>query len=196
MMITTQLPGFENLTRDSQKTFRSLLEALSTPGQFLKIDVPLQVPTDLSTACGAACLTLMDLEANVWLQPGFPTAVQDWLRFHTGCLFVENPSEATFAVVNNIDTLTLEQFCWGSAETPESSTTLLVQLETLHDSRPVTISGPGIFQQATISPNLPQQFWEQWQHNHAAYPQGIDVFLFAGQAVMGLPRTVRIQAEG
>ena len=200
-MLTVQLPGFKDLTRDSQKTFRALLEALSLPGKMLEIEVNLKAPDGLTAACAAACLTLVDLETNVWLQPGLSTGVRDWLQFHTGCTFVASPKQAAFAVIENADSLNLEQFCWGSAENPEVSTTLLIQVEALENSSsdnnlPVKLSGPGIRHENTISPRLPNGFWQQWVQNHAAYPQGVDVFLFEGRSVLGLPRTVHAQVKG
>jgi alpha-D-ribose 1-methylphosphonate 5-triphosphate synthase subunit PhnH len=32
----------------------------------------------------------------------------------------------------------------------------------------------------------------QWQHNHASFPRGVDVFLTTPTQVVGLPRTTRI----
>lgn len=195
-MLTINLPGFENLTRDSQKTFRALLEALSLPGNLLEIDVPLKAPEGLSTACAAACLTLMDLETDVWLQPGFSDGVKSWLQFHTGCTFVESPDKAAFALIQNPNALNLETFYWGSAEEPEISTTLLVQANALQNQQPVKLTGPGILRENTISPDLSEHFWQQWQHNQAAYPQGVDVFLFENKSVLGLPRTARAEVLG
>lgn len=190
-MLTIQHPGFENLTRDSQKTFRALLEALSLPGKLQAIEVALSVPEGLTTACAAACLTLMDLETDIWLQPGFSEQVKAWLQFHTGCAVVDLPEKAAFAVVHDLDEVALESFYWGSAEAPEISTTLLVQVPAFAGGPSIELSGPGILREAQVSPVLGAGFWQQWQQNHSAYPQGIDVFLFEGRRVMGLPRTVR-----
>ncbi|MEO0768295.1 MAG: phosphonate C-P lyase system protein PhnH [Cyanobacteria bacterium J06649_4] len=194
-MLTVQLPGFENLTRDSQKTFRALLEALSLPGKTLEIEVTLKAPEGLTIACAAACLTLMDLETDVWLQPEISTDIRDWIQFHTGCVFVESPEKAAFAVIQNADLLYLEQFYWGSAEKPEVSTTLLVQVNELAGGMLVTLTGPGISHENIVSPKLHSHFWQQWQQNHAAYPQGIDVFLFKARSVLGLPRSTYARAE-
>jgi alpha-D-ribose 1-methylphosphonate 5-triphosphate synthase subunit PhnH len=32
----------------------------------------------------------------------------------------------------------------------------------------------------------------QWQHNHASFPRGVDVFLTTPTHVVGLPRTTHI----
>lgn len=202
-MLTTTLPGFTDLTADSQKTFRVLLTALAEPGKLLEIPIQLTVPEGLTLACGAACLTLIDFETVVWLPPTLPGAVADWLRFHTGCTFSSDPSQATFAIVNDLEAMTFSQFCWGSAEAPEDSTTIFIQLnsqldtqpEPLQSGKPVVLSGPGILGVRTVSPAVPPTFWQMWQQNHAAYPRGIDCFLLGDRQVMGLPRSTKVQFE-
>ena len=66
-MLTTQLPGFIDITRDSQKTFRTLLEALSERGLAREMTVAIAPPEGMTKPCAAACLTLLDLETVVWL---------------------------------------------------------------------------------------------------------------------------------
>lgn len=193
-MLTTQLPGFIDITRDSQKTFRTLLEALSEPGLVREVTVAIAPPEGMTRPCAAACLTLLDLETVVWLQPGFSEDVQSWLRFHTGCRFTSVLDEASFVVVHNLAGIALTDLCWGSAETPELSATLLAQVRVLQGDRKVVLTGPGILDERTISLALPMRFWQDWLRNHAAYPRGVDVFLFDDRAVMGLPRTTFVQA--
>ncbi|MEL6814767.1 MAG: phosphonate C-P lyase system protein PhnH [Cyanobacteria bacterium J06598_3] len=193
-MLTTQLPGFSEITRDSQETFRALLEALSQPGKTYEPSVQLTPPKGLTLACAAACLTLLDLESRVWLQPGFSADVEGWLQFHTGCRFSAEPDEVAFAVIHDLSALALDEFSWGSAEAPEASATLLVQVGALAGGLSVMLRGPGILQAREISPEVPASFWTEWQRNHRAYPRGLDVFLFGGKTVMGLPRTVAAQS--
>lgn len=186
----TLTPGFQDHVHNAQQVFRSLLIALATPGQIESIAVPITPPPGLLPACAAACLTLLDLETQVWLQPGFEAAVSTWLTFHTGCRFASSPQAADFAVIWDIAQLpNLDSFHWGTAECPEASTTVLIQIEQLTQGRPVRLKGPGILQERSIAPHLPHCFWQQWHQNCQAYPQGIDVFLFAPNQVMGLPRT-------
>lgn len=199
-MLTTLLPGFENLTRDSQQTFRALLTALAEPGKVREIGVELMPPAALNAGCGAACLSLIDFETVVWLQPTLPDEVRDWLRFHTGCRFTEDERQANFAVIDDPVDLVIKDFCWGSAESPESSTTLLIQASfqagIAESGSRVQLSGPGILRSRTVTWELPAIFWQQWRDNHSAYPRGVDCFLFNGRRVLGLPRTVQIEKEG
>ncbi len=187
------LPGFQNAVHDAQRTFRSLLEALSHPGRPYSFRVEITAPAGLTPLCAAACLALVDIETVVWLPPRLPISVRDWLRFHTGCRFTTDPSDADFAVVSDLASeADLDTFSWGSAEYPEKSTTLLVQIEGLTGGEPRQLSGPGILGSLAFAPRLPVGFWMQWRQNNAAYPRGIDCFLFAQDSVVGLPRTTHV----
>lgn len=190
--LTPTIPGFANITQDSQQTFRALLTALSEPGKVKEVPCPLSTPAELSLAFGAACLTLIDFETPVWLQPAFSEEIKGWLRFHTGCQFTHNQKQADFALMKELEAIDLSAFSWGSAESPEASTTLLLQLNSLNSGEQVTLYGPGVQTQRTVSPRLPQQFWKQWALNHDSYPTGIDCFLCCENQVMGLPRSVSV----
>ncbi len=189
----TNLPGFQDLVHDSQSTFRVLLNALSRPGTINKISVQLTPPTGLNIACAAACLTLLDLETLVWLQPGLNEEVKNWLLFHTGCRFTEKTNQADFAVIWNLDNMpNLSQFKQGTPIYPEDSTTLLItvgtnNVRTIRETPQLT--GAGINQQITMPIDLPDLFWQQWQQNHNSYPLGIDIYFFSEDKVVGLPRT-------
>ncbi|MBD2562184.1 MULTISPECIES: phosphonate C-P lyase system protein PhnH [Nostoc] len=190
--IVTYLPGFQDLIHDGQRTFRALLDANARPGIAYQITADMSVPLCLTPACGAACLTLLDLDVVVWLQPSFADQVRAWLLFHTGCRFTQYPEKADFALIQDLAALPeLSIFNWGTAEKPEASTTLLVQVESFEMGQPVILTGPGVLDQQAIAPTLPAHFWDFWMQNHQAYPQGVDVFLFTQYAVMGLPRTAK-----
>lgn len=188
----TSLPGFQDAVYEAQTTFRTLLEALAHPGCSCTITSSITPPSRMSPACAAACLTLLDLETQVWLQPGWEVA--PWLQFHTGCRFTRDPQQANFAVIWDVtQSPDLQAFNPGTAEYPELSTTLLLQVERLVDGEAVVLQGPGILGERAIAPQLPAQFWQQWINNHQAYPPGVDVFLFDQTHVMGLPRSADIK---
>lgn len=196
MTKVTQLPGLKDAVHDAQRMFRALLEALAHPGTVIQITAEMTVPQGLKAACGAACLTLSDLDVVVWLQPSFAPQVKDWLLFHTGCRFTRYPEEADFALIQDLTALPqLSIFNWGTAEKPEASTTLLIQVESFEMGLPMMLTGPGISTQRVIAPMLPPHFWDFWGQNHQAYPQGMDVFLFTENALMGLPRTTKSEVH-
>ena len=190
-----EIPGFQDSTHDSQNTFRVLLNALSRPGTINEIAVQLTPPSGLNLAGAAACLTLLDLETQVWLQPGLDRETKNWLLFHTGCRFTEDTNKADFAIIGDLNNMPdLSQFKQGTPVYPENSTTLLIQVGTFHETslqkQTPMITGAGINQQISMPINLPNSFWQQWQQNHNSYPLGIDIYFFNNHSeVIGLPRT-------
>ena len=157
-MPTTQLPGFQDPVHEAQQTFRALLDALARPGM-AQTTAAVTPPAGLTSGCAAACLTLLDLETVVWLQPEISAPAKSWLLFHTGCRFTEQPQSADFALISTIATMPpLDQFNWGTAAYPEASTSLLVQLPSLQGPQAVTLSGPGILASITIQTPLSQDF--------------------------------------
>ncbi|MDA0269281.1 MAG: phosphonate C-P lyase system protein PhnH [Cyanobacteria bacterium] len=191
----TQLPGFQDAVHDSQRTFRSLLDALARPG-LVQTTAPLTPPEGLVPSCAAASLTLLDLETTLWLQAGIPEAVGSWLLFHTGCRFTADPHQADFALITDWATApALAEFKIGTPEYPEASTALLIQLPTLAGGESVTLQGPGIREAITVDLPVGDEFWSQWQAMTEDYPMGIDAWCFAGEQVVGLPRTSRLRAE-
>ena len=192
-MEITQFPGLEDRVRDAQIIFRTLLNALSHPGTSQEVCVQLTPPPGLTLACAAACLTLLDLETTVWLNLEFESEVKTWLKFHTGCHFTNHPASANFAVIQNIkNRQPLSSFNWGTAEKPELSTTLFVQFEALEKSELTRLKGPGIDGERAVKLPLSSSFIEEWQENYRSYPLGVDVFLFRGNTVVGLPRTTNL----
>jgi alpha-D-ribose 1-methylphosphonate 5-triphosphate synthase subunit PhnH len=119
----------------------------------------------------------------------------DWLRFHTGASVAAAPADATFAVVGDIAALPpLDVFAAGSVESPEHAATLLIEIPSLSEGPAVEWHGPGIRELQTVRvAGLPASFWTQWQANHAAFPQGVDIVFTCADAVLGLPRTTRVR---
>lgn len=194
-MLTTQLPGFKDTVHDAQQTFRALLDALARPG-IRQTTASLTPPEGLNPGCAAACLTLLDLEATVWLQSGISESVRSWLLFHTGCRFTAQPQTADFAVIDQIETMPrLEEFNWGTAAYPEASTSLLIQLPALEGTGSATLQGPGILDTIALQTPLGADFWQQWQAMTANYPLGLDAWCFADRQVLGLPRTARLAGQ-
>ena len=190
--ILTQIPGFSDPVHDAQQTFRALLAAEARPGYPECLKVEIKVPEGLTPACGAACLTLLDLDVKLWIQPSFSSSVRNWLLFHTGCQLTVYPQEADFALIQDLVSMAeLSVFNPGTAEKPEDSTTLLIQIASFNGGKSITLTGPGILSRKTIAPSVPNTFWEFWEQNYPLYPLGIDVFLFTEDYVMGLPSTAK-----
>ena len=194
MIQVPQLPGFKDSVHDAQTTFRSLLEALANPGRQCQITSLVKAPVGLSSACAAACLTLLDLETQGWLQPTLEEDVKNWLLFHTGFRLTDKPQAADFAIINHCQSMpSLSAFKQGTDEEPETSTTLLVQVENFESGHSVTLTGPGIKEMRSLTvKGLSSIFWEDLTKNVRNYPLGIDIFLFTTNTVVGLPRTTKL----
>jgi alpha-D-ribose 1-methylphosphonate 5-triphosphate synthase subunit PhnH len=184
--------GFGDPVHEAQAAFRAVLEALSRPGQRMAIGRP--VPgLGLAPAMAHLLLALTDDDTPVWWQQ--PGNAADWLRFHTGASVAAAPADAAFAVIGDVAAMpALKAFAPGAMESPEHATTLLIEVPSLSEGPAVEWHGPGIRDMQTVRlAGLPASFWTQWQANHAAFPQGVDIVFTCADAVLGLPRTTRVR---
>ena len=183
-------PGFANPVRDSQEAFRAVLDAMARPGRVHRVSVPAMPPTPLGRAAAAVLLTLVDAETPLWLDPDAEPA-RDWLLFHCGSPIVPALA-AQFALA--LQPVPLTAFSAGTDEEPESSATLILQMEAFGEGPRLNLSGPGLAAPAVLQVRgLPPGFAAEWSRNRALFPRGIDVVLCAGDQLAALPRTVRIE---
>lgn len=185
-------PGLQDPVHDAQQAFRVALDAMARPTRALVLGQPIP-GLGLGGAMARLLLALTDEDTPVWWQRPDPALVH-WLRFHTGAPSVDDPAGAAFAVVTHAASVPpLERLCCGTAAAPEQSCTLLVEVEALEGGDGLQAHGPGIPSAARLSiPGLHAGFWPQWQANHAAFPQGVDVFFTCAAQVLGLPRSTRV----
>ncbi|MDP3605441.1 MAG: phosphonate C-P lyase system protein PhnH [Polaromonas sp.] len=185
--------GFADPVHEAQAAFRAVLEALSRPGQRVAIGQPVK-GLALGPAMAHLLLALTDDDTPVWWQQAGSEAA-DWLRFHTGAPVAAVPTGAAFAVIHDVAAMpALEAFAAGSVESPEHAATLLIEVPSLSEGPAVEWHGPGIRDMQTVRvAGLPASFWTQWQANHAAFPQGVDIVFTCADGVLGLPRTTRVR---
>lgn len=186
--------GFANPVFDSQRVFRRLLEAMSYPGRIVAVDTDMAAPAPLGRATAAICLSLMDYETPVWLDPAAVDA-RDWLRFHCGSPIVSEAARALFAVVADPATMpALSAFDVGTDEYPDRSATLILQVSALDAGEALRLSGPGIRDRAGLSVvGLPARVWRDWADNRVLFPGGVDLILTCGDRLAALPRTVTVE---
>lgn len=180
----------------TQATYRVLLDALARPG--VPRALPAwrfgDAPAALGPAIAATAVALLDADVALWEQPGaLDAAARAWLTFHTGTRVCFEGTEADFAFIHDLSSLELGSFAVGTPEEPERSTTLLIRLPRLDGGLRVSLRGPGIEDVVGCAPPLPRAFWEAWLINGAAYPCGVDAFLFDDAGVIGLPRTLQVE---
>ncbi len=186
-------PGLPDVVHGSQQAFRAVLDALARPGIVCEIGEALPDVAE-GGAMARLLLSLTDDETPVWWQRTDHT-VQRWLQFHTGAGVAANPGVASFAVIHDLEApFDLADFAMGSAESPEFSTTLIVELPALHGGPELEWRGPGIevLQRVGLG-GVPNHFWAQWQANHAAFPAGVDMVFTCGDQALGMPRTTRVR---
>lgn len=189
----SMVAGFADPVHDAQRAFRCVLDALSRPGR--PVTFGDQIPgLPLGAALAHLLLALTDDDTPVWWQPGQQDAAR-WLRFHTGALVADEPQQAGFAAIMDIGNMpALDNFCAGSAASPEQSSTLLLEVPSLDAGPALEWRGPGIQALQTVAiAGLPQGFWSQWQANHALFPQGVDIVFTCADRALGLPRTTRVR---
>lgn len=188
--------GFADPVFDSQAVFRAVLDAMARPGAVLPMPRRATPPTPLNTSAAAILLALADADTPVFLDGGFAdtSSIAGWIRFHAGAPVVDAPEQASFAVIGDPHELrSFDGFGQGSAEYPDRSATLVLQVPGLSSGEVLTLRGPGVRDAATLAvPGLPDSFAEMWSRNRAAFPLGVDLIFAAPDAVAALPRTTEI----
>lgn len=189
----TLAAGLTDDVHDSQQAFREVLNALARPGQICSIG-PALPGVALGGAMARLLLSLSDDETAVWWSCANPQLAQ-WLRFHTGATVAERPEAASFGVITVMNKeLVLADFAAGTTASPEFSSTLLFELPGLSGGPTLEWRGPGIAEVQRVGlQGVPADFWAQWQANHAAFPQGVDIIFTCGERALGLPRTTRVR---
>ena len=177
--------GFAHPPLNAAHAFRAIMTAMAQPGTIRSVAGALP-PAPVSIAAGVALLTLCDPETPLFLGARHDcAALRAWVTFHCGAPIVP-ANKAQFAL-GDWDDLPLQDFAIGTAEYPDRSTTLIVELPAL-TQQGATLQGPGILDQAQLS--LPDI--AAFQRNNALFPLGIDFVFTCGDRLAGLPRSTRV----
>lgn len=191
-------PAFADPVLDAQRSFRAALKALAGPGVAQSLSTAQTPPhlQGLAAASHALCLALLDVDTPLWLAPAFDTqAIRANLTFHCGCPIVSDRQNARFALLDDSQLHDLSGFDLGNHRYPDQSCTLLVQLPSLQGGQQVVLQGPGIETRHHVSLPLQDAFWQE-RDSRNDFPRGIDVFFVAGNELLGLPRSTRVQSMG
>ncbi|WP_104401117.1 phosphonate C-P lyase system protein PhnH [Vibrio penaeicida] len=187
-------PGFNDPIHDAQNVFRFILNAMSIPGSLQSM------PSELSfgqanAATTQILLALTDSTTPVWLSEAFKadSELTQNLQFHANTPLATRQDKASFALLGSGQNANVSEFCWGSAEYPETSTTLIVQVSSLSKGVSLELSGPGIDGNASINvEGVHQSLFNQIIAISESQPLGVDVLLTCENQLMALPRTTRI----
>jgi alpha-D-ribose 1-methylphosphonate 5-triphosphate synthase subunit PhnH len=191
--------GFADQALDSARAFRLMLDAMAHPGRIILMPALVDVPPPLLPTAATICLALCDYDTPLWLDEAYRTAsVLDYLRFHSGAPIVEEISAASFLLCDAPSApAALAKANCGTAEYPDASATLIVQLSTFLSDEYLTLKGPGIDGTRAFSTcGLAPRFWDLMTDNHALFPLGSDVFFVTPDEIAALPRSTQIRKEG
>jgi alpha-D-ribose 1-methylphosphonate 5-triphosphate synthase subunit PhnH len=187
--------GFADPVHDSQRVFRTALDALARPGRIARMTSSLSPPAPLLATSAGLLIALADYETTVWLDDMLAEAadVTDFIRFHTGAPLTRIRREAELAVIAAPAAMPpLASFAQGTPEYPDRSTTLIVQVGSVANDRWV-FGGPGIPERQSFSAApLPSDFPRQLADNRARFPCGVDLIFVTDAEIAALPRSCRI----
>jgi alpha-D-ribose 1-methylphosphonate 5-triphosphate synthase subunit PhnH len=180
--------GFAHPSTDAARAFRGVLNALSRPGTIITMGGAV-APPPLSTAAAIVILTLVDATTPLHLAGAHDTKlIHDWVTFHTGAPIVAAP-DSQFAVGTWDALQPPDQFRIGTADYPDRSATLIVEMQDLLPGG-ARLTGPGIRTSAFLNlPAIPA-----FQANRQHFPCGLDFLLTCGDRLAGVPRTTTVEA--
>lgn len=189
MQTTALQGGFADAPIDAAHAFRAAMNAMARPGTIEPI-VGGQPPAPVSIAAGSLILTLCDADTGLALCGACDTPeMRDWVTFHTSAPLV-SASRADFVLGAWEDLLPLDQYRIGTAEYPDRSATLIVEVEAL-EAAGARLQGPGIRDTAYLT--LPDP--AAMAANAMLYPLGLDFFFTCEDRLAALPRSTQI-SEG
>jgi alpha-D-ribose 1-methylphosphonate 5-triphosphate synthase subunit PhnH len=192
--------GFADKVLSAQSAFRSVMDAMARPGSVQKVAVAVGTPRPLMLGTAGIALTLFDHDTPIWLDGRMSRRpdVANWLKFHGGAPVVTDPSISSFALIADGMALPdLNQFSFGTAEYPDRSTTLIMQVASLTEGCEYELRGPGINGAVVLRANIePKNLFERLAINAALFPRGIDVVLVCQDDIVAIPRTTRRAAQG
>ena len=196
-------PGFADPTRDAQRAFRAILDALAHPARPYPVYAPAEPPDALGRVLAAVALTLLDEDCPVWLGGalGRDAETAAWLAFHTGAGRVGDPAAASFVITGPDALPPLASLALGTDEAPHRSATVVldVRASASRGTGPArfTARGPGIDGTATLAaPWAADGFIDAWERNAGLFPRGVDLLLVDAGSVAALPRTTRLSPAG
>ena len=193
-------PAFADPVDNAQSVFRAVMDAMARPGSAHTLAPALAPPAPLSRGAGAIALALLDYESPFWLDETLEAQpdVAQWLRFHTGAPIARDAKDATFAFLADASRVPdFESFAPGTAEYPDRSTTLVLQVAQLSGPAAMNLSGPGIAGQRALAVSpCPADLVARLQRNHALFPRGLDLLFVTADAVAAIPRSTRVTSGG
>ena len=189
------LKGFDSQIFDSQVVFRQMLTTMAKPGTPVDMGIDFVVPEILHPATGAILLTLLDFETPFWADLGNDSKDIQWIRFHTGAPITPAKQNSLFALCTNYENLEdPDLFNQGTIESPQHSTTLMIQTRGIDNKGPIKLTGPGIKKERFIKlKGIKESFWLKRAEIYKNYPLGIDMIFICDSTFVAIPRTSKVE---
>lgn len=185
--------GFSDPVHDAQQAFRWILDAMARPAHWAPRPVAPRPLPGLSAAATAVALTLVDNDTSVYLGPSASDAGPDFRR-RCGARAVSEPSAAHFAFLASREFTGLDAFAAGTELAPETSTTLILEVDGSDEATGLVATGPGLAEPTPLlAAGLPPDFAACWSAQFVQRPRGVDVLLTAGDTLCALPRSIRLE---
>lgn len=187
--------GFQSETFDSQAVFRTVLDAMATPGKIMELPIKIGPPKMIAPASGAILITLLDFETPLWSDLAHDSEAIQWLRFHTGAPFTQVKKNAAFALCTDDKNLgDPGHFSPGTIESPQESTTLIVQTRGIDERSSLRLKGPGIQTHTNLKlTGVPNRFFEKRAKILNTYPLGVDMIFVWDTIFVAIPRTTLLE---
>lgn len=191
--------GFSNPVFDGQRIFRRVMKAMAEPGLIVECPSHTAPPHPLLPSAAGVLCTLCDADTSIFIDASSSKdhSLVDWIRFHTDAPIRVASALSDFALILNAETMpTLDHFLQGTADYPDRSTTLIVQVKSLTGGPVFTLKGPGIETTRTFAPTgLPDHFPASWRNNCGLYPRGVDIIFATDDLIASMPRSTQIVGE-
>lgn len=152
----TTMTGFAHPVFGTQLCFRKIVKAMSEPGSLVTVPNVSGLES-MSSATAATLLTLTSHTTPLFIDPkiGNPLLLRT-LCLHTNVPIATRLNDADFVLLSgNRFSYDLMALSCGSEAEPEKSTTVIVEVEGMHDGPCLKLTGPGIKTHRIISPVCP-----------------------------------------
>ena len=182
--------GFDEPELGSQQTFRAMVKALDNPGDLVQIQSKLSVPKALDPASAALFLILCNDRTTVWADLDWNWPLIHWFHLQCGCDIVTEPCMASLALITKPNTMPpLDRFRIGDNEDPDTSVTLIVQVDRLSANTAKNQICWIINRMRTPSlKGVPAHLWDLWSQQSYGVPWSVDIFLTCDNTLTVIPQ--------
>ncbi|WP_197373844.1 phosphonate C-P lyase system protein PhnH [Mycolicibacterium baixiangningiae] len=182
-----------DVVHDSRTTFMACMRALCSPGTPIELScVPRMSEHPELDRAAAVLLALLDHGLGLGAAGG--TAVHSMAAAVCALTRAESvdAGAADWLVVHGPAATAISQARRGTRGVPESGATLVIA--TADEARPLTLSGPGLPAPTTSFIPLDALALHALTAANSNPPAGVDVLIVTPECLIGLPRSVSIQA--